>query len=162
VLHDVAAAAPRARSQGEMAGYPARNTADAAVRERVMWQCPRCGVKLVSRNLSHSCGGFSVKEVLAGKGGHARALFGAVGELIAACGPYDVAPAKTRVAFLSKVRFASVNRAGASGIDVHLVLPRKIDSARFWKVEKLGKLYVHHLKLAKAEELDDELREWVR
>ena len=127
-----------------------------------MWTCPACGVRLVNRNLSHSCGDFSVRKFLAGKGPRAKALFERFERTIAECGPYDVAPAKTRVAFLAQVRFASVNRAGEGGLDVHLVLPRRIESARFRKVEKLGKLYVHHLRLGRLEDFDDELQGWVR
>jgi len=66
------------------------------------WRCPRCGVKLVARNLSHSCGAFSVEKLLAGSGARARDLFARFEALVAACGPYEVAPAKTRVAFLDR------------------------------------------------------------
>ena len=127
-----------------------------------MWTCPKCGVKLVSRNLSHSCGDFSIEKFLAGKSARGRALFDRFVQLIAGCGPYDVAPAKTRVAFMTKVRFASVNRVGDDSIDVHLVLPRAIESARFRRVEQLGKLYVHHLRLSDDADFDRELAGWVR
>ena len=126
-----------------------------------MWICPKCGVKLVAKNLSHSCGAFSVQQFLDGKSAAARRLFDRFVGLIAKCGPYDVAPAKTRVAFMAQVRFASVNKVGEDYIDVHLVLPRKLRSKRFRKVEQLGKLYVHHLRLSDAEEFDDELAAWV-
>jgi hypothetical protein len=127
-----------------------------------LWTCPRCGAKLVTRNLSHSCGDFSVEKYLAGKTAHARRLFDRFAALIAACGPYSVAPAKTRVAFVAQVRFASVNRVADDHIDVHLVLPRKIASERFRRIEKLGKLHVHHLRLAAASDFDSQLRKWVR
>jgi hypothetical protein len=127
-----------------------------------LWECPKCGVKLVSRNLSHSCGMFSVEKFLGGKSDVSVALFHAFEKAIAACGPYDVAPAKTRVAFLAKVRFASVNRIGADSIDVHFVLPRKIESDRFRRVEKLGKLYVHHARLTSARDLDVEFKRWLK
>ena len=124
-----------------------------------LWTCPRCGVKLVQKNLSHACGDFSIDAFLEGK---PRELFDRFVQMIAACGPYDVAPAKTRVAFLVRVRFASVNRVSKDSIDIHLVLPRKIASKRFRRIEKLGKLYVHHLRLTKAEDFDAELQKWIR
>ena len=127
--------------------------------KRKLWTCPRCGVKLVVRNLSHSCGDFSIERFLRGK---PRDLFDRFVAMIAACGPYEVAPAKTRVAFLVRVRFASVNRVGEDSIGVHLVLPRKIASKRFARIEKLGKLYVHHLKLSKVQDFDAELQKWIR
>lgn len=114
-------------------------------------------MKLVSRGLSHSCGDFSVDRFLEGK---PRGLFERFVQLIARCGPYEVAPAKTRVAFMTQVRFASVNRVGADFIDVHFVLPRKLKSERFRRVEKVGKLYVHHLRL-QAHDFDGELQGWL-
>jgi hypothetical protein len=127
-----------------------------------MWSCPKCGVKLVSRNLSHSCGAFSVESFLQGKPPRGKALFQQFVKLVAAAGPYDVAPAKTRVAFLTQVRFASVNRVGDGVLDVHLVFPRRVDSPRFRKVEKLSNLYVHHLRLEGPDAFDDELKGWVK
>ena len=124
-----------------------------------MWKCPRCGVKLLARNLSHSCGDHSIAKFLRGKD---RKLFDRFVALIAACGAYDVAPAKTRVAFMAKVRFASVNRIGDGFIDVHFVLPRVVKSPRFRRVEHLGKLHVHHLRLSTAREFDSELAKWLR
>jgi hypothetical protein len=129
---------------------------------RALWTCPRCGAKLVVKNLSHACGDYSVEKLLANSSAHARALFAGFVELISACGPYEVAPAKTRVAFMAQVRFASVNRLGAESIDVHFVLPRAVDSPRFRKVEQLGRLFVHHLRITELGELDRELGDWLR
>lgn len=127
-----------------------------------LWECPRCGVKLVARNLSHSCGDFSIDGFLAGKTERGRELFASFLALVAQCGPYDVAAAKTRVALMAQVRFASVNRVGKDSIDVHFVLPRAIRSRRLRRVEQIGKLHVHHLRLARAEDIDGELLEWLR
>jgi Domain of unknown function (DUF5655) len=126
-----------------------------------LWKCPKCGAKLLTRGLLHSCGLHSVEKFLSGKGARAQELFDSFARLITACGPYDVAPAKTRVAFLASVRFASVNRISAAGIDAHFVLPRPLASLRFRRVERLGKLYVHHLRLTDPSEMDDEVRRWL-
>src|SRR5918992_5543015 len=45
---------------------------------------------------------------LEGKGMRARELFQRFEELVAACGRYEVSPAKTRVAFNGRVHFAGV------------------------------------------------------
>lgn len=127
-----------------------------------LWTCPLCGVKLVSRNLSHSCGPFSVEAFLDGKSDAARALFRRFAALVERCGPTSLAPAKTRVAFVAQVRFASVNRVGLDYIDIHFVLPGAIVSPRFLKVEHLGKLYVHHLRLRVPSDFDRELATWLR
>src|SRR5262252_10262154 len=101
------------------------------MKARPLWECPRCGVKLVARNLSHSCGDYSIEKFLRDKSVVGRTLFERFVALIARCGPYEVAPAKTRVAFMAQVRFASVNRVGDESIDVHFVLPRALESPRF-------------------------------
>ena len=55
---------------------------------------PRCGRRFVGRNMWHACGDYSVEGFLDGKGARARDLFEGFERLIAACGPYEVAPAK--------------------------------------------------------------------
>ena len=126
------------------------------------WKCPRCGAKLVQKNLSHACGDYSVEKYLADKSERGRDLFGRFVKLIARCGPYDVAPAKTRVAFMEQVRFASVNRVRDEYIDVHFVLPRTIESSRLSKVEHVGNVYVHHLRLRDRRDFDRELASWLK
>jgi hypothetical protein len=127
-----------------------------------LWKCPRCGAKLVAKNLSHACGPYSIEKFLDGKSEIGRDLFRYFVTLIEKCGPFEVAPAKTRVAFMAAVRFASVNRIGNDFIDVHFVLPRAIDGPRFRKVEHLGTLHVHHLRLRDRRDCDRELAHWLR
>jgi hypothetical protein len=138
---------------------PAQRVAASAAS---LWQCPRCGARLVSRGLSHACGNYSLEQFLKGASPLAQQLFGRFLELIAACGPYEVAPAKTRVAFMASVRFASVNRVRPTYIDVHLVLPRKVSSPRFRRVERLDKLHVHHLRFTDAGQMDGTVQQWLR
>jgi len=127
-----------------------------------LWKCPKCGARLVSRNLSHSCGPHSVEAFLAGAGPGGRSVFLRFVRAVGTCGPYETMPAKTRVAFMAQVRFASVNRVTDQWIDVHFVLPRQIRSPRFRRVERLGKLFVHHLRLASAGDFDPELEQWLQ
>ena len=124
-------------------------------------RCPRCGVKLLHPRQSHACGPFTVRRFLAGRSAPERELYRRFVALIAAAGPYELAPAKTRIAFLADVRFASVNALGPRGLDVHLVLPRRLRNARFRRVERLGPLYVHHLRFTAPAELDAEVAAWV-
>jgi hypothetical protein len=102
-----------------------------------------------------------VERFLAGHSAEERALYRRFVARVAAAGPYQVAPAKTRIAFLSQVRFASVNRLGPRGLDVHLVLPRRLPGPRFRRVERLGKLFVHHLRFTALEEIDAEVAAWL-
>ena len=132
------------------------------VRTTKLWKCPRCGAKLIAKNLSHACGPYSIERFLEGKSEIGRALFSRFVTLIEKCGPYEVAPAKTRVAFMAAVRFASVNRVGQDFIDVHFVLPRAVDGLRFRRIEHLGRLHVHHLRLRDRLDRDRELARWLR
>ena len=45
---------------------------------------------------------------------------------------------------------------------MHFVLPRAVRSSRFRRVEPVGKLHVYHLRLASAEDFDNELVDWLR
>lgn len=92
--------APFARAAGHTHCVPRRGK---------LWTCPKCGRKFVGRNMWHACGDYSVEGFLEEKGDRAPELFDGFEQLIAACGPYEVAPAKTRVAFMARVRFAGVN-----------------------------------------------------
>jgi Domain of unknown function (DUF5655) len=103
-----------------------------------------------------------VERFLAGHPDAEVALYRRFVALVEATGPCEVAPAKTRVAFLAQVRFASVNGLGRRGLDVHLVLPRRLESPRFRRIERLGKLFVHHLRFTAPEQLDLEVAGWLR
>jgi Domain of unknown function (DUF5655) len=111
----------------------------------------------------HACGDYSVEGFMAGKGRHARELFEGFESLIARCGPYEVSPAKTRVAFMGRVRFASVNSLSDRGMNIHFGLPRGIEHSRIRKVEPVGpSWFVHHMRITSTEELDDELLAWLQ
>ncbi len=127
-----------------------------------LWKCPRCGTKLVQRNLSHACGDHSVDKFLARTGPRGRALFDRFARLVAACGSCETAPAKTRVAFMVHVRFASVNRVTEEAIHVHFVLPRMLKSGRIHRVDRIGNVFVHHMRLSDFAEFDGQLQDWLR
>lgn len=127
-----------------------------------LWTCPKCGRRFVGRNMWHACGDFSVEGFLQGKGHRARELFERFESLIARCGSYEVAPAKTRVAFMGRVRFASVNSVSDRGLNLHFGLPQPVRNPRIRKVEQLGTWFVHHMRITSMEQLDDELLGWLR
>jgi Domain of unknown function (DUF5655) len=131
--------------------------------ERPLWTCPKCGRRFVSRNLWHACGDYSVEGFLQGKGTRARELFQRFEELIAACGPYEVAPAKTRVAFMVRVRFAGVQTVSDRGMTVAFALSRPIPHPRIRKVEEIVPgWFGHTLRVTSPEDLDEEVLGWLR
>jgi hypothetical protein len=67
-------------------------------------------------------------------GPHARRLYARFEQLIARCGPYHIAPAKTRIAFLGRVRFSGITALSERGMTCSFALPRPLRSPRFRKV----------------------------
>jgi Domain of unknown function (DUF5655) len=128
-----------------------------------LWTCPKCGRRFVGRNMWHACGDYSIDRFLEGKGERARALFDRFESLIAACGPYEVAPAKTRVAFMARVRFAGVSAISDRGMTIAFGLPRRLRSGRVRKVERYGRdWYGHFMRITSPDQLDEELQAWLR
>ena len=125
--------------------------------------CPKCGRRFVGRNMWHACGDYSVEGFLEGKGDRARELFDAFERLIAACGKYEVAPAKTRVAFMGRVRFAGVSSISHRGMTIAFALPAPMEHPRIRKVEHLAPgWYGHHMRITSTDQLDVELLGWLR
>ena len=128
-----------------------------------MWTCPRCGAELVRKNLSHSCGDFSIEEFLSGKSDRAVRLFRFFIDQWKCFGKVKLHPVKTSVSIMTKVRFARVNRIKRDSIVCHLWLKRRLDSDKFFKIEKFGSNdFVHHFEISDESFIDDEFREFMR
>jgi hypothetical protein len=127
-----------------------------------LWVCPKCGAKLVTRNMAHACGPWTVDGFLSGKGIGARALFDRFVELVRKCGPFEFAPAKTRVAVMVRVRFASVSNLSERGMTIGFGLRRPLKHPRIRKVENLAGWYLHTLRVTSPDELDFEVLAWLR
>lgn len=96
-------------------------------------------------------------------GPKARALYDRFEEMIAACGEYYVAPAKTRIAFMGRVRFAGIQRIGESEIVCSFALPKPLKSKRFTKVEEVAPgWWAHRLRVHNVSELDAQVQQWLR
>jgi hypothetical protein len=92
-----------------------------------------------------------------------RALFRRFVELVRSCGPVHLAPARTRVGFQVRMIFASVNRLAAGRLNAHVVLARRLENARFHKIESISRRnHVHHFRISSLEQLDAEVVDWLR
>ncbi|MFQ5679225.1 MAG: DUF5655 domain-containing protein [Gemmatimonadota bacterium] len=132
-------------------------------RRRPLWSCPACGAKFVTRNAWHSCGQATLEEWQARMGPRARALFDRFQRMIAACGEYEVAPAKTRLAFLARVRFAGITSLSETGMTCSFALPHPLESPRFARVHEITPgWWVHRLRITDPAQLDGELQGWLR
>lgn len=96
-------------------------------------------------------------------GVRAREMYDRFEQMIAACGKYHIAPAKTRIAFLGRVRFAGITNISEKGMTCSFSLPHRMDSNRFAKVEEvIAGWWVHRMRITCAEQLDDEIQAWLR
>jgi hypothetical protein len=113
--------------------------------------------------MPHSCGRYSVRKFLAGKSRDAISLYEHFSGLVQDCGPVQIAPAKTRVGFQVRMIFAAVNKLSDRGLDAHVVLTRRLESARFRRIDTMTpKCYVHHFRIESLSELDEEVKSWLQ
>ncbi|MFN0138766.1 MAG: DUF5655 domain-containing protein [Pyrinomonadaceae bacterium] len=130
--------------------------------DQPLWNCAKCGRPFVKPNHPHSCGKYSVELFLSGKPPEAIELFQRFREMVEACGPVTIAPAKTRIGFQARMIFAAVNRLSRNGMKCHLIFARRIEHPRFTKIDKLGpRSFVNHFEIRSVEELDAEVADWL-
>jgi hypothetical protein len=128
-----------------------------------LWTCPLCDAKFVNRNQWHSCGRATLLDWQARMGPKGRALFDRFEAMIAGCGEYHVAPAKTRISFLGRVRFAGITKVSEAGMSCSFAFPHPIRSPRFTKVhEVVPGWWVHELRVAQPGQLDEQVQAWLR
>ena len=127
-----------------------------------MWACPSCGRSFANRNQVHTCAALGdLDRHFAGKDPQVRATFGAVLAAVAACGPVEVLPEKTRIALHVRMSFAAFmpRRHWLNG---HLVLARRIGSPRFVRIDALSpRNVVHAFRLTAPAEVDGEFTGWL-
>jgi hypothetical protein len=134
----------------------------AAVTPRGLWHCPKCGARLVSRNLWHSCGRFSLEDLFSGSAPGVLAAARKYVRLLESLGDVQVLPQKTRLVAVARVRFAGLyprkdHFVAAFALHRWLANPRivkKVDYGPRWRG--------HHVRIASAADLDDELRAWLQ
>ena len=126
-----------------------------------LWSCPACRRAFANRNQSHACGRHSLAHHFEGKPAKIRELFDAVAAVIRQIGPVRVLPEKTRIAFQVRMSFAQVTPR-QQWLDGHVVLSRRLENARFRKIETFSpRNHVHAFRLSDLGEIDDEFRAWL-
>ena len=125
-----------------------------------LWTCPRCRRLFKNRNQAHSCGQFTVEQLLDGNPPEIVELYDRLAELILGCGEVVVAPTKTRVLFKVRTVFVTV-AATKNWLDVVLVLDRRLKSRRIKKAQEEYPGIVHFLRIERIEDLDDDLANWL-
>jgi hypothetical protein len=127
-----------------------------------VWSCPKCGARLVTRNLWHSCGRFTLEALFARSAPGVLPLARRFIRLVRSLGDVQVIPQKTRLVFVARVRFAGLTPR-KDGFVAAFALDREVTSPRIVKHESFGPRWqAHHVRIASPADLDDELREWLR
>ncbi len=127
-----------------------------------LWVCPRCGARLVSRNLSHSCGEFSLEDLYAGSGPAALDLARDFVELLRSLGDVQVIVQKTRAVCVARVRFASF-QPRKHGLLANFALRYWLDSPRIVKKTDYGPRWrMHAVQVSAHADLDPQLRAWLQ
>jgi hypothetical protein len=126
-----------------------------------LWTCPRCRRQFKNRSQAHSCGQFTVDQLLDGKPQEIVELYERLDDLIRRCGEVVVAPAKTRVLFKVRTVFASVT-INKNWLDVVFVLGRRLKHRRIKKAQEEYPGVVHFLRVDKEEDLNADLASWLQ
>jgi hypothetical protein len=109
----------------------------------------------------------SPREFFAGSAA-GLAIFEAVHRMVTAFGEVDVRVTKSQIALRRRRAFAYVWRPGqyvSSDVPAVLSIPlsRKLRSDRFKEIAHPSpKVWMHHLEVGSAVDLDDEVRGWLR
>ncbi len=126
-----------------------------------LWTCPTCGRRFANVNQWHSCGKAELDEILAGHTDHAVGIYRAVESALAGAGDFRIHPQKTRIAFISRMSFASVKLA-RRWVDLAFIVPYPIDAPRIRRIELYGPTsFGHHLRLEEVDQVDREVRGWL-
>jgi hypothetical protein len=127
-----------------------------------LWRCPKCGAKLVSRHLWHSCGKFSLAALFACSEPPVLPLFRQFAALVKKSGRVTMIPQKSRAVFMGRVRFASACPR-KNWFLAGFILGRRVRHRRIVKVENFGPaILYHYVKITSAADLDATLLGWLR
>jgi hypothetical protein len=119
-----------------------------------LWTCPRCGHRFVSPNIWHSCSTHSVDEHFVRAEPKVRAAFDRLVELYQRCGPIVVISQKTRIVFAVRTHFGGCH-VRRDRIATNVSLPRRVENARWTRIEQLGPWFLHHYDVRQPADLDD-------
>ena len=127
-----------------------------------VWICPKCGARLVSRNLWHSCGQYTLEALFAGAAPGVLELAREYVAMLHTLGDVQVIAQKTRLVCVARVRFAGLSlRKG--GFQASFALHRWLDSPRIVKQVNYGPRWRgHYVSIQASTDLDDELRSWLQ
>jgi hypothetical protein len=130
--------------------------------EQPLWHCPKCGARLVSRNLWHSCGRFTLDSLFTGSGPELLATAYEYVALLESLGDIQVIPQKTRLVAVARVRFAGLYPRKDHFL-ASFALHRWLASPRIVRTVDYGPRWRGHFtRITTSADLDSELRAWLQ
>jgi len=110
----------------------------------------------------HSCGKWTVEKFLQNKGERAKLFFDSFVKLVQNCGPVTIAPTKTEIAFMTRVRFAHVKRVNERGMTCAFWLKHRIQSPSFSGISRFSPgNWIYTFRVTDPDQLDAELQSWI-
>ena len=124
--------------------------------------CPRCGARLVTRNLWHSCGSYTLEGLFPRSDPAVVDLARKYVAMLYGLGDVQVIPQKTRLTCVARVRFAGLQPRKDSFL-ASFALHRWLDSPRIVKTTDYGPRWrAHFVAVQNESDLDGELRAWLQ
>lgn len=118
-----------------------------------MWTCPDCGTMFRHTNQQHSCGTFTVEEMMEGKSEEGIALYRVLEAGLRAMPDVDIRPVATRILFRTgSVAFASVEKIGRNFVDVSFALADAADHPAIKRVFREADDLTGHTARVKSED----------
>src|SRR6185503_15015162 len=131
-------------------------------KKRPLWQCPACGQRFVTSNMSHSCGYHTIEEHFEGKSPEIREIFDTLVLAVRAVGPVHVYAQKTRIVFQTRGRFVAVTPR-KSHLGGHIWLKRRRSHRLIHRIDALlDRDFVHNFRLTRLEDVDEDFCDLIR
>ncbi len=130
-----------------------------------LWICPVCGQRFVHNNQRHSCNEKTLDDFLEGKSEHTLDLFYLFISEYKKIGDFVLHPAKSRIAFASRIRFGYIHRLGKDYVDVVLTFNQPHhDNLCFYRIGEVpgGKYFQHYLRIMKRDDINEEVRKYMK
>ena len=130
-----------------------------------MWTCPRCEQKFLHHNQNHSCLDKTLDDFLEGKSAFTIDLFWHFIEEYRKMGDFVLHPARSRIGFAAKIRFGYIHRLGKDFVDVVFTFNTPyVDNLCFYRIGEVpgGKYYQHYLRIMHKEDINNEVRKYMK
>jgi hypothetical protein len=127
-----------------------------------VWICPNCGARLITKNLWHSCGNFTLEALFARSDPAIIGVARQFVDVLRTLGDVQIIPQKTRLVCVARVRFAGLTPRKDHFV-ASFALHRWLKSARVTRKQDYGpKWRLHSVPIRSVTDLDDELTGWLQ